>query len=32
MDKILELTNRYNLAVVKDAAQGILSEYKGRRL
>ncbi|WP_025685779.1 aminotransferase class I/II-fold pyridoxal phosphate-dependent enzyme [Paenibacillus maysiensis] len=32
MDKILELANRYNLAVVEDAAQGILSEYKGRRL
>ncbi|KAF6578988.1 dTDP-4-amino-4,6-dideoxygalactose transaminase [Paenibacillus sp. EKM212P] len=32
MDKILELANRYNLAVVEDAAQGILSEYKGRKL
>lgn len=32
MDKILDLANRYNLAVVEDAAQGILSEYKGRKL
>ncbi|WP_434784365.1 dTDP-4-amino-4,6-dideoxygalactose transaminase [Paenibacillus terrae] len=32
MDKILDLANRYNLVVVEDAAQGILSEYKGRKL
>lgn len=32
MDKILELAARYNLKVVEDAAQGVMSEYKGQPL
>lgn len=32
MDKILELAERYNLKVVEDAAQGVMSEYKGQPL
>lgn len=32
MDKIMELANKYNLIVVEDAAQGVMSSYKGRAL
>lgn len=32
MDKILEIAKRYNLKVVEDAAQGVMSSYKGRQL
>ncbi len=32
MDKILELAERYGLKVVEDAAQGVMSEYKGQPL
>lgn len=32
MDKIMELADRYNLKVVEDAAQGVMSEYKGKAL
>lgn len=32
MDSILKIANRYNLLVIEDAAQGILSKYKGRFL
>lgn len=32
MDKIMELAKKYNLYVVEDAAQGIMSEYKGQAL
>lgn len=32
MDKIIEIANRYNLIVVEDAAQGIMSTYKGKSL
>ncbi|WP_404427739.1 dTDP-4-amino-4,6-dideoxygalactose transaminase [Ureibacillus chungkukjangi] len=32
MDTILEIANRYNLFVVEDAAQGLMSTYKGRML
>ena len=32
MDKIMEIANKYNLKVVEDAAQGIMSEYKGKPL
>lgn len=32
MDKILELAERYDLKVVEDAAQGVMSEYKGQPL
>lgn len=32
MDTILEIANRYRLAVVEDAAQAIMSTYKGRPL
>ncbi len=32
MDTILELAKKYRLYVVEDAAQGILSTYKGRQL
>ena len=32
MDKIMEIAKRYNLIVVEDAAQGVMSEYKGRAL
>jgi len=31
MDPIMEIANRYNLAVIEDAAQSISSTYKGRR-
>ena len=32
MDKIMELAKKYNLIVVEDAAQGIMSTYKGQAL
>ena len=32
MDTIMKLANKYNLFVVEDAAQGMLSNYKGRAL
>jgi len=32
MDKILEIAKKYNLYVIEDAAQGIMSEYKGKPL
>lgn len=31
MDPIMELANKYNLAVIEDAAQSISSTYKGRK-
>jgi dTDP-4-amino-4,6-dideoxygalactose transaminase len=31
MDPIMEVANKYNLAVVEDAAQSITSTYKGRK-
>ncbi len=31
MDPIMEIANKYNLAVVEDAAQSITSTYKGRK-
>lgn len=32
MDTIMELANKYNLFVVEDAAQGMMSTYKGKAL
>ena len=32
MDKILEIARRHNLKVIEDAAQGVMSTYKGRAL
>lgn len=32
MDRIMELAKKYKLAVIEDAAQGILSTYKGKAL
>lgn len=32
MDKILKTANKYNLKVVEDAAQGVMSTYKGKAL
>jgi dTDP-4-amino-4,6-dideoxygalactose transaminase len=32
MDEIMEIANRYNLIVIEDAAQGVMSSYKGRKL
>ena len=32
MDKIMDIAKRHNLLVVEDAAQGIMSEYKGKAL
>ncbi len=32
MDRIMEIAKKYNLAVVEDAAQGVMSTYKGRAL
>ena len=32
MDKIMEIADRHHLAVVEDAAQGIMSTYKGKAL
>lgn len=32
MDKIMEIAKKHNLVVIEDAAQGIMSEYKGQAL
>lgn len=32
MDRIMDMAQRYNLIVIEDAAQGIMSTYKGRPL
>lgn len=32
MDKIMEIAKKYNLFVVEDAAQGVMSTYKGKAL
>ncbi|MCF7355395.1 dTDP-4-amino-4,6-dideoxygalactose transaminase [Vibrio sp. CK2-1] len=32
MDYIMEIANRYNLFVIEDAAQGVMSTYKGKAL
>ena len=32
MDSILDIAKKYNLFVIEDAAQGIMSKYKGRSL
>jgi len=32
MDTIMEIAKRYNLVVIEDAAQGMMSTYKGRAL
>ncbi len=32
MDRIMDIADRYNLLVIEDAAQALLSEYKGRKL
>lgn len=32
MDKIMDIAKRHNLYVVEDAAQGVMSEYKGQAL
>jgi len=32
MDSIMEIANRYNLFVIEDAAQGMMSTYKGKAL
>lgn len=32
MDKIMDIAGRHNLKVIEDAAQGVMSEYKGRPL
>lgn len=32
MDTIMDIAERHHLAVVEDAAQGVMSEYKGRAL
>lgn len=32
MDTIMEIANRYHLLVIEDAAQGVMSTYKGRAL
>jgi dTDP-4-amino-4,6-dideoxygalactose transaminase len=32
MDMILEIANQYNLIVIEDAAQGVMSKYKGKAL
>ena len=32
MDTILDIARRHNLLVIEDAAQGVMSEYKGRAL
>ena len=32
MDTIMDIAQRYNLAVIEDAAQGIMSTYKGKAL
>lgn len=32
MDKIMEISKKYNIPVVEDAAQGVMSTYKGKAL
>jgi dTDP-4-amino-4,6-dideoxygalactose transaminase len=32
MDTIMEIADRYNLFVIEDAAQGLMSNYKGKKL
>jgi len=32
MDKVMEIAKKYNLCVIEDAAQGVMSKYKGRAL
>jgi dTDP-4-amino-4,6-dideoxygalactose transaminase len=32
MDAIMDIANRHNLIVIEDAAQGVMSSYKGRSL
>jgi dTDP-4-amino-4,6-dideoxygalactose transaminase len=32
MDEIMDIANRYNLLVIEDAAQGVMSTYKGKSL
>lgn len=32
MDSIMEIANRYNLYIIEDAAQGMMSTYKGKAL
>lgn len=32
MDQIMSIAQKYNLSVIEDAAQGIMSEYKGKSL
>ena len=32
MDTIMEIAGKYNLKVVEDAAQGVMSKYKGKSL
>lgn len=32
MDTIMEIASKYDLSVVEDAAQGVMADYKGRRL
>ena len=32
MDEIMEIANAHNIPVVEDAAQGVMSTYKGRYL
>lgn len=32
MDKIMEIAQKYNLYVIEDAAQGVMSEYNGKAL
>jgi dTDP-4-amino-4,6-dideoxygalactose transaminase len=32
MDKIMEIANKYNLYVIEDAAQGVMSTYKDKEL
>lgn len=32
MDKICEIAKKYNLYLIEDAAQGVMSEYKGKAL
>lgn len=32
MDKIMNIANKYNLVVIEDAAQGVMSTYKGQAL
>ncbi|MCT4633628.1 MAG: dTDP-4-amino-4,6-dideoxygalactose transaminase [Firmicutes bacterium] len=32
MDKIMEVAQKYNLIVIEDAAQGVMSTYKGKAL